>query len=379
MSSSRPPEVVLSPAIASPAPLRLAGREGAIDGVRGPATMIMIVVHCFAFFAAYDTQEHSAGFVILDVAKLTAVFILCMGVSSAFSRRTGPRDLARRGVELLLYGYGLNVLKFLVPILVFDTPPDGLTIDLGWEVGTSGTLLKYLFLGDILHMTGLSLLVIAGLRALGARPWHLFALAVPVAVLGPLTWGIRGGGPILTYLCDLLFSEKFTVFFPLFPWMSYVLVGFALGDILRNAERPPGAVFRRWAVVGALLIAAGIAVGAAFPVTWKGWDFYRTGPAGVTAVIGFSLCALLFSHVVWPHAPGWLTATLGYFSRRVTSLYVISWVVICWMLGPVGFMQVDSGLVLLGLTALVFAISVALDTAIQRLTTRPSAVGTPAA
>src|SRR5262245_38778452 len=129
------------------------GRLPAIDGVRGVAVAVMIVVHCFAFFASYHAQEQTAaGFVLLDVAKLSAVFLLCMGVSSAFSRRRAPRDLARRGARLLLLGYGLNVLKFLVPMLVFRNLPDALVVDLGWTVGSRQTLWSFLLLGDILHL-----------------------------------------------------------------------------------------------------------------------------------------------------------------------------------------------------------------------------------
>jgi uncharacterized membrane protein len=344
-----------------------ASRHGAIDGVRGVAVIAMIIVHCFAFYAAYDTQENSAGFVILDVGKLTAVFILCMGVSSAFSRRREPGDLARRGAQLLLYGYGLNVLKFIVPWLVFRNLPAGLVTDLGWEPGSTEAFLHLLFLGDILHMCGLSLLVLAGLRTLGAGPWHLVSLGTVVASVAPLLWGVRGGGPIATYLCDLLFSERFTVFFPLFPWMAYMLVGFGLGDLLRRANAANVVVYGRWCGVGLGLIALGVGVGVAWPAAWKGWDFYRTGPAGVLAVIGFSLMVFQVSNVIWPRMPPLVRTVLGYASVHVTRLYVISWVVICWLMGWVGFMSHAELWPLAGLTTLVFALTIVADRLVPRV------------
>jgi uncharacterized membrane protein len=340
-------------------------RVAAVDTVRGLAVAVMIVVHCFAFFADYHTQEHSAGFVLLDVAKLTAVFLLCMGISSAFSRARAPRDLAARGVRLLALGYALNVLKFLVPLLVFRNLPDALTIDLGWEVGAPETTRAYLLLGDILHLAGLSLIVVAAARALGARAVHLIGAAALVAIVAPFTWAFRTGGPALTYVCDLLFSERFTVFFPMFPWLAYVLVGYALGELLVEAD-DARATFRRWMPVGAIVLGASVAVGLAWPATWKGWDFYRTGPAGVAAVIGLTLVMLA---VVPP--PG---RVLVYLSRNVTRLYVISWVVICWSVGWLGFMSHRDPLALTAITAAVFAATVAIDAIVPRELRLPGAL-----
>ncbi|HVK73947.1 MAG TPA: heparan-alpha-glucosaminide N-acetyltransferase domain-containing protein [Kofleriaceae bacterium] len=365
-----------------------AGRErvGSIDGVRGVAVIVMIVVHVLAFYADYGTQVDSASFVIMDIGKLTAVFILCMGVSSGFSRRRAPRDLARRGIQLLAYGYGLDVLKFIVPMLVFRNLPANLVTDFGWKVGAEQTFWNFLLLGDILHLVGLSLLLVAGLRAVGARPVHLFALAAVIAGVAPLVWGVRGGGPVVSYAADLLFSEGYTVFFPVFPWAAYVLVGFALGDLLHARATAPAAAFARWARIGVALMAVGIALGLAYPPAWKGLDFYRTGPAGVVAVVGFSLVSFQLAEWLWPLAPRVLQAVWTYCSRRVTRLYVISWVAICWLMGWVGFMTQGDPRVLTGLIALVFAITLAADAALDWISARagrarraaPPAPGSPA-
>jgi uncharacterized membrane protein len=337
-----------------------------VDAVRGAAVIVMIIVHCFAFYASYVTQEHSNGDVILDIGKLTAVFLLCMGVSSAFSRRQTPRALAVRGARLLALGYALNVLKFLVPWGVFHDLPDALVVDLGWTVGTRETCWRFLLLGDILHLAGLSLLIIAGLRAAGARPWMHVALAAAVAIAAPFVWGLRGGGPVLTYACDLLFSERFTVFFPMFPWLAYPLVGHALGDLLRRSSAPPRDVIRRWSGVGAVLVVAGVAVGVAYPRAWKGWDFYRTGPAGVAAVVGASLVFLHVAGAAWPHLPSPVQRALTYMSRNVTRIYMVSWVVICWLMGWVGFMAHPGGDVV-WLTARVFVQTLLVDAILARL------------
>src|SRR6185436_8850623 len=62
-------------------------RIGALDAIRGAAVAVMILVHCLAFFASARLQTEGVGHVIMELGKLTAVFAVAMGFSTAFSRR----------------------------------------------------------------------------------------------------------------------------------------------------------------------------------------------------------------------------------------------------------------------------------------------------
>ena len=84
------------------------------------------------------------------------------------------------------------------------------------------------------------------------------------------------------------------------------------------------------------------------------------------------LALTTFPLAAWarPRLPARFLDWMSYLSRRVTSLYVISWIVIVWSLSPIGYMTQDSGWALLGLVAGVFALSVAIDRGATLLMTR---------
>jgi uncharacterized membrane protein len=60
---------------------------------------------------------------------------------------------------------------------------------------------------------------------------------------------------------SVLFSESYSVFFPVFPWIAYALVGYALGEQLRRPALDHERLFRRWFATGVGLLVAGLAIG----------------------------------------------------------------------------------------------------------------------
>jgi hypothetical protein len=352
-------------------------RIPALDAIRGVSVAFMIVVHTLAFYASVRLQTEGVGDVVLQLGKLTAVFVVCMGMSTAFSRRRALRPALLRAAMLLAGGYALNVAKFLPPMLLQGGLPDTLLVDVGLHPGDPANLAFFLFLGDILHMSALSLAVIALLRAAGARPWQVLALAAAVALASPALWGVRVGPPLTAYLCDLLFCRTYAVFFPLFPWLAYALLGMALGDLLVASPHPARTVFRRWAFVGVPLALAGYLVGLAVPWAWKGADFYRSGPAAIASVAGVTLALFWIADVLWERLPGAATRTIAYLSRRVTRLYVVSWLIIVWGLRYAGYLAQDQGGPLAAIVLAVVAATIAVDRAADLAISRPSLSAAP--
>jgi uncharacterized membrane protein len=324
-------------------------RVAEVDSLRGAAVAVMIAVHVLAFFAVPGVQTHGAVHVIMELGKLTAVFVVCMGFSAAFSSRRELGPALRRAGGLFLLGHVLNAAKFLVPMFLLGNFPDGLLLDLGLTPGDANNPWFFFLLGDVLHMAGLALAVIALLRHLGARPWHTFALAFAVAAISPLLWGPHA------YPLALLASDRWDVFFPLFPWLAYALVGVGLGELCRASQRPPAALYRRWFVAGAVVALAAYLVGLAVPSWWEGRDFYRTGPAAVVCVSGVSAMSFLVAHLL-PRPPG-----VAFLSRNVTRLYVSSWLVITWSVGSIGFQSLRGALPLAALVLSVLAISLGVE------------------
>ena len=346
-------------------------RLPSLDAIRGVSVAFMIVVHTLAFYASVRLQTEGLGDVVLQVGKLTAVFVVCMGMSTAFSRRRELRPALLRAATLLAGGYALNAAKFLPPILLQGGLPETLLVDVGLQPGDPANLGFFLLLGDILHMSALSLAVIALLRAAGARPWQVLALAAAVALASPHLWGVRTDEPITAYLCDLLFCRTYAVFFPLFPWLAYALLGMALGDLVAASPHPPRLVFRRWALVGVPLALAG------YLVAWDGADFYRSGPAAIASVTGVTLALFWLADVLWAKLPGAARHTILYLSQRVTRLYVVSWLIIVWGLRYAGYLAQDHGGPLAAIVLAVVAATIAVDRAADAWLSRPSLSAAP--
>jgi len=348
--------VLTAPAMAPPT-LAPPARLPEIDLIRGLSVAMMIVVHTLLYFATAETQRRGLGHVILVLGKATATFVVCLGLSFSLSRRQALPAALRRGGRLLAYGYLLNFGKFLLPLYVFRTLPPAFLVDMGRRPGDPANLPFLLLLGDILHLAGLSTMVLAGLRHLRVGPLATLGLAAAVALAAPLLWGLRTAEPVTAYLCDLLFGQTYTVFFPLFPWLAYALVGLALGDAYRLFATQPRRLYA-WVGGGGLgALGAGLLLGWAHPATWHGVDFYRTGPAGIFALSGMTGLLLVFFRGLAPHLPGVVLRSCTFFSRHVTALYVLSWVAIYWNMGWLGFLSYSSGWQLTLVVAYIFLLT----------------------
>lgn len=316
-------------------------RIRAFDLARGLAIVFMVMVHVLGHYGNDGSWVSPFGQVVIFLGGPTAapVFMFLMGVSLALSRRSSAGGIARRGVWLLTLAYTLNVLRGVLPA----------TLGLGTGFVTEADISPYtplnlLTLVDIHQMAGMALLVIAGLVGLRlaapALRAVLVGLAIVVALVSPALWGVTTGGPLDLFLA-LLWGTDWNVFFPLFPWIVYPLVGFAYGRTLVGQSDRRQFV-RRMGLAGLAVMAAGIAT-IAVAQTIVGIDSYWRQPLGVLlAILGLVLAWLALADVVVARVrPNPVFAQLYGWSHRVTSMYCIHWILIGWGVGLVGHRDLE--------------------------------------
>jgi uncharacterized membrane protein len=314
--------------------------------------LFMILVHALGHYGNEASWLTPVGGVLVFLGGPAAapVFMVLMGASLAFSRRSSPGAIARRGLWLLALAYTLNVLRGALPATL------GLTTGFVTEADIAPyTPAVLLGLVDIHQMAGLSLLGIAALVLVaGGRDvrWAAVALAVAAALVAPALWGATTGQPVVDTVLALLWGSDWNVFFPLLSWIAYPLIGFAIGRIL--VERPDR---RRMVRLGGI---AGLALGllglAAIVLTGEivdVEDYWRQGPAIVLAILGFVLVWLAGCDLVVDRLPGFLRAPLFGWSARVTSMYCIHWILIGWGVGLLGHRQLDLPALVVVMVALV--------------------------
>jgi hypothetical protein len=304
-----------------------------------------------------------------------------MGASLAFTSRTSFRSLAVRGVWLLWLGYLLNFLRGVVPAYLgleagIVTPEQIAPFTLPWLATTV----------DVHHMAGLSLIAIAALR-MAARPgWVWLALAAVVVLAGPFLRGVEFGTPFVDAPLTPILGGAPNVYYAVVPWIAYPLAGGVFGTLVARAADQPR-VFRGGALVGAALIAAGIAWFQVAPPTFDVTTYWRMPPSYFVAISGLVLvwlyaCDLAVRHVranpAFRFLYGW--------SGQVIAIYFTHWLVVGWGVGIFGFRSQPLAGALIGIvvaivaTALLSRFAVGLETPrwLERLGA-PRAMPVPAA
>ncbi|MEM7151289.1 MAG: heparan-alpha-glucosaminide N-acetyltransferase domain-containing protein [Myxococcota bacterium] len=356
----------------SPAVPKKRRRVVAIDIGRGSAVIGMAMVHTLWMYGDIATQRDSwLGVLLHLMGKATTLFLVAMGFSYMLSRRQDLAGSIRRGLSILLLGYAMNFLKFVVPIGL-GTMPDAFIAAYGWSSPLSPAQYLHLVLtGDILQLAGLALIGMGLVRRFTPSKPALLAWAAFFAWGSHLVRGLRLGVPGVDYGLDLLWGTEFNVYFPLFPWFAPILTGMFFGAWYLEDGRDDDRLFRRMLWLGLALLPAGVVLSLLDPTTHFA-DFFHMGAGGMTYLVGLNLVAAWVFHRI--DAPRRLPRTFGvirYFSTRVTTMYVVQWVTICWGMGLVGYQTLGVGGVLVAIAA-VLPLTVVIDRGLDRWIERPS-------
>ncbi|TDO46737.1 uncharacterized protein DUF1624 [Kribbella sp. VKM Ac-2527] len=235
------------------------GRSSGVDAARGVALLGMMSVHIIP--AVDDTGRTSAAFLVAS-GRASALFAVLAGVGLALT--TGGPHPYRDG-HLLATRSGLIARAGLLALIglilgAVDTPV--------------AIILVYYALLFVCAVPFLSL----GPRALAALAagWALLAPALSHVVRSSLSES-GGGNPTFGSLTDpgaLVTELVLTGYYPVLPWVAYVLAGLAVGRLALESVR---------VAAGLLVGGAGLAV-LAKAVSWTllhplgGFDWIAGSP-----------------------------------------------------------------------------------------------------
>ncbi len=310
------------------------GRQAEVDLARGLAVLFMIWVHVLEMFADYEVQDSIFAGVIefLGGPPAAPVFMLLMGVSIAYSRQNKPIRLIWRGLTIMLLGYLLNFVREIIPLYI------GLEFDLFsksdlWPYTFETMLLQV----DILQFAGLALIFLGLVAMLRIPRWVYLPLALAFALINPYVWEFQGASPVSDYVSQLLWGWDYYIYFPFFTWIFYPLVGVVAGDLLVRAK-DKGIFYRGIFTVGLLILFLGVLVLLTDAEFHLG-DYYRHAIGGNLWMTGFVLIwwALIFFITNRLPLPQSLQNRVTFWSRNVTLLYFIHWVILGWSVLILGY------------------------------------------
>ncbi len=334
----------------------LTGRQRirAFDLAAGLAVFFMILVHVLWHWGERSTWTTPIGEAISYAAGPTAapVFVFLMGASLGASERVAFRDMAIRGLWLVFLGYVLNFLRGVIPA----------ALGLASGVITADQVAPYTlwWLGttvDLHHMVGFSLVAIAALRTKVEPGWIWVALAGLLILVAPAARTFATGSSLLDAPLTPFVGSAPNVYYAVVPWLMYPLVGAVFGRIMSRAVDRT-AVFRRGAVIGMALIAAGLVLIYLQRPGFDVFTYWRQPASFAVAIFGVILVWLALCDVVTrlPAIDRRLRIVYGW-SDRVIAIYFTHWIIVGWGVGLVGFRALGLIQVLVAMVAAVVATS----------------------
>lgn len=259
-------------------------RYRSVDALRGLIMMLMAIDHASATIARQHASEFWAGamsaydsafpFLTRLVTHLCAPgFFFLMGagiywfaasrMESGWSRGRTAGRVALRGLTIFLVA---QVFETPIPFVQSLLKPAAMSLNrITAPPPIDGSALYWGFL----TLTGLGLAMMVCAALLRARPWvWLVVSALCLAATNSLMPASGRPGPLwMTLLLTPGLSQHVLVIYPVIPWLAGAAAGMWFGWWWR--EHPDVAERRVW-LVGAALVAVGLAVRAA-----GGWGNIR--------------------------------------------------------------------------------------------------------
>ncbi len=325
-----------------------------IDLARGFTVLMIAPIHTVMIFSKLSVRETLLGNFLAFVAEWhgAQIFMTLMGMSFALSINQTMESVVKKAGLLMVFAYALNIIKFVIPYF-FGWLPVPLLEQLLVDPGIHGYI-RLFEVGDILHFAAIAFLVMGMVCRFSEYGRVAAWMAVAICFAGPWLWDASSDNGFANYALQILGGQPPRVYFPLLPWLVYPLLGLCLGKMLQKAQNQDSNQTsdpnqKPWLGFDSFWIAGITLMFFSFILKYILRDdnfssFYRTKPIDTLLHVGFIFIALScwhwISHYVKQNA---LFKLFSYASGRITQIYIIQWILICWLLPFISYQQ--SGLI----------------------------------
>lgn len=327
----------------------LSERMPYFDHVRGLTVIFMIICHTVIMYGAQNVLESPLGIFgeyIVGTWPGAPVFMIIMGVFFVYS---GQKPLAVkivRGLKLYLLGLVLNIIRYVLPYLIAtEVNPDAFANIKLLTVQKDYSDLWQLFYNlDILTFAGIAFMLLAALDSIFKRDWQWILLGGVIIFISPHLWGTgRDWG--FSYLFfqpfwgDALIADiPGDTSFPIFPWLIYPIVGILIGKAYQRGDGF-SLILKRMLFTACVLAIIGTTIMLTSSMSQLG-DFYRMYPGATMLCIGFDLAWIALFMLLTRHKLFQSTLDkLNFWSKNITLIYVVQWVLIGFGMIIFGFRQ----------------------------------------
>lgn len=337
------------------------GRQKELDIAKALAIIFMIFCHAIVF-ASFSNISISPGFELIlnqTVAIIAApVFMFCMGIGIIFSRHNQYDLLIKRGVELLLIGYFVNIGEQIIPNV------------LGHMLNMSNTpiTLLPLFKVDILIFAGIAFILIGILKRFNISKEKMLILAIIFSIIGSFVCFVDFNNIFLNYFFGYFIGTILhqCTAFPLFNWFIFPVAGIFYGSYFIRVK-DKSQFFKLWPVfliIPLIFILCNLSPSPAGSISDNARAYFITTLDAIVCII--LIHGLLgFCWNISKFLPDIPINGFTMLSKHVTGIYVAQWYFIPLFMTFIeyfykGFVFTDSSITLISIFILVISTLAAL-------------------
>lgn len=337
------------------------GRQKELDIAKALAIIFMIFCHAIVF-ASFSNISISPGFELIlnqTVAIIAApVFMFCMGIGIIFSRHNQYDLLIKRGMELLLIGYFVNIGEQIIPNV------------LGHMLNMSNTQITLLplFKVDILIFAGVAFTLIGILKRFNISNEKMLILAIVFSIIGSFVCFVDFNNIFLNYFFGYFIGTILhqCTAFPLFNWFIFPVAGIFYGSYFIRVK-DKSQFFKLWPVfliIPLIFILCNLSPSPAGSISDNARAYFITTLDAIVCII--LIHGLLgFCWNISKFLPDILINGFTMLSKHVTGIYVAQWYFIPLFMTFIeyfykGFVFTDSSITLISIFILVISTLAAL-------------------
>ncbi len=292
-----------------------------LDIARGFAIFFMFIQHSVILHEkASGEGSDLIGNVFLALGKAPAapIFMFVMGIF-LMRTRASLKDNILRGLKLFLYGYILNFLRIVLPLLALGVDTS--------EIASGASMVELFLTVDILQLAGLSLIAGALLKRFLPKNFYPILIFL-IMLISPELWGSFNNHLLLTPISGT--GQR--VIFPFLPWFIFPLYGMFLSSHLTDAANIITKLKNMFISSSIILVISTFLLRFSYIGEYSRGGFFMNLSLLSFVGVWIPLCYCIF-HLIKDSA---ISNLLTNWSKNLTSLYVIQWIIFGWSILLIG-------------------------------------------
>lgn len=309
------------------------GRQFEVDVIKFLAIPFMICIHFYEQFGAFDHKNELPDSFFRNMTEFVGgplaapVFMFSMGIGMIYARKNAPEDFIRRGIKLLLTGYGLNFIRQTLPQLI------GMALGIDSGIDVIGGLLCV----DILPFAGMAFLSVGLMKRLRFSPRQICVAALIFQTIGICFTRIHMKPGVIQNLLGLLVPTGEWTSFPLSLWLIYPSFGMVFGEFLIGCTDKDKAYKK-------LLVFSSVFFAALTAGLWRaGYDirliyalcsdsYYHQSSLSVLWITPIILSVLGTCYLLLRGIEKRLIGRfMSFCSINLNTIYIIQWIIIAYL------------------------------------------------